>query len=60
MQLLELWPMAKLALKQRVKAHGPLVILLIVLDLHANADLLFLLFLFFFFILFFFVRNRAC
>ncbi len=25
MQLLELWPMAKLVLKQSVKAHGPLV-----------------------------------
>ena len=24
-QLLELWPMTKLALKQSVKAHGPLV-----------------------------------
>ncbi len=25
MQLLELWPIAKLVLKQIVKAHGPLV-----------------------------------
>ncbi len=25
MQLLALWPMAKLVLKQSVKAHGPLV-----------------------------------
>ncbi len=26
MQLLALWPMAKLVLKQSVKAHGPLVL----------------------------------
>ncbi len=25
MQLLELWPMARLVLKQSIKAHGPLV-----------------------------------
>ncbi len=28
MQLLELWQMAKLVLKQSIKAHGPLVVLL--------------------------------